>query len=129
MLITNKQYINVEFLCGENKHINLPCIALVNNSSIEKGLMFVNKMSNRVGVFFVFKKNDYHKMWMKNVKLSLDIIFINELGIVTEICEGKPYDETLIGGNIPSKYAIECINGFVKNKNIIKGTRIKISKL
>lgn len=129
MLISNKQYILVEFLVGKNKRIKLPCISLVENSSIERGLMFVKRMSKNVGAFFVFEKSNYHKMWMKNTYIPLDIIFINELGIVTEIVEGKPFDETSIGGNIAAKYAIEVVKGFVKNNNIIKGTRIKVSKL
>jgi hypothetical protein len=129
MLISNKQYVLVEFLVGKNKRIKLPCIALVDNHSIQKGLMFVKRMSKNVGAFFVFEKSDYHKMWMKNTALALDILFINELGIVTEIVEGKPFDETSIGGNISSLYAIEVIKGFVKRNNILKGTRIKVSRI
>lgn len=129
MLISNKQYILVEFLVGKNKRIKLPCISLVENSSIERGLMFVKRMSKNVGAFFVFEKSNYHKMWMKNTYIPLSIAWVSEQGLLTEIIDGKSFDETLIGGNISSRYAIETVQGFFKMNNIIKGTRIKVSKL
>ncbi len=128
MKIADKQYILVEFLVGKNKRIKLPCISLVENSSIERGLMFVKRMSKNVGAFFVFEKSDYHRAWMKNVSIPLTIAWVNEQGIITEIVDGKPWDETSIGGNISSKYMIETVQGFFKINNIIKGTRIKVSK-
>jgi hypothetical protein len=129
MLISDKQYVLVEFLIARNKRISLPCIAFVSPQSITRGLMNVKKMSRSVGAFFVFEKSDYHRMWMKNTGIKLDIMFISEQGIVTEISRGIPHDVTSIGGNISSLYAIEVVRGFVEHNNIIKGTRIKLSKI
>ncbi len=129
MIISDKQNVLIEFLVAKNKRVSLPCISFVSPSSLQKGLMNVKKMSRSVGAFFIFEKSGYHSAWMKNTYLPLSIAFITEEGIVTEIVDGIPHDETSIGGNISSKYMIEVVRGFFEKNNIHRGTRIKVSKL
>ena len=129
MLISDKQFVLIQFLVARNKRIDLPCIAFTSPSSISRGLMFVERMSRSVGAFFVFEKSGYHSAWMKNTGVPLTIAWISEQGLVTEIVNGVPYDQTSIGGNISSKYMIEVTRNWFEKNGIIKGTRIKLSRL
>ena len=43
----------------------------------QKGLMFVNKLSQTNGLLLLYKKPKIVKIWMHNTQIPLDIIFIN----------------------------------------------------
>ena len=61
-----------------------------------KGLQGVEKLSKDEGMLFYFDPDQKISMWMKDTKIPLDIIFINEDQEVTKVHHGKPNDETLV---------------------------------
>lgn len=61
-----------------------------------KGLQGVEKLPKDEGMLFYFDPDEEISMWMKDTKIPLDIIFINEDQEVTKVHHGKPNDETLI---------------------------------
>ncbi len=137
MILHDLDKIIVKFDIGNNgysiggggKEIRLPCLALISDKYLKKGFMGIRQAKKNIGLFFVFKKSGNNTIWMKNTYLPLDIIFVSKDGIVTEILQGKPVDETSIGGNMSSKFVIEVVEGFVKKNRILKGQKIKIEEL
>lgn len=69
-------------------------IASVANTPISRtrGLSNVKSIGPNEGKLFVFDKEDYHDFWMKDMKFSIDIIFINSLGTVVDIFENVSPD-------------------------------------
>lgn len=61
-----------------------------------KGLQGVKSLPNDEGMLFYFDPDEKVSMWMKDTKIPLDIIFINDDQEVTKVYHGKPNDETLI---------------------------------
>ena len=61
-----------------------------------KGFQGIEKLSEDEGMLFYFDPDEEISMWMKDTKIPLDIIFINEDQEVTKVHHGKPNDETLI---------------------------------
>ena len=61
-----------------------------------KGLQGVEKLSKDEGMLFYFEPDEKISMWMKDTKIPLDIIFINEEQEVTKVYHGKPNDKTLV---------------------------------
>lgn len=61
-----------------------------------KGLQGVEKLSKDEGMLFYFDPDEKISMWMKDTKIPLDIIFINEEQEVTKVYHGKPNDKTLV---------------------------------
>ena len=61
-----------------------------------KGLQGVEKLPKDEGMLFYFDPDEEISMWMKDTKIPLDIIFINEDQEVTKVHHGKPNDETLV---------------------------------
>lgn len=42
-----------------------------------EGLMFRENIPDDFGMLFIFESEDYQSFWMKNCKVSLDIIYLN----------------------------------------------------
>ena len=61
-----------------------------------KGLQGVEKLPKDEGMLFYFDPDEEISMWMKDTKIPLDIIFINEDQEVTKVHHGEPNDEILI---------------------------------
>ena len=43
-----------------------------------RGLMFREKLEEGKGMLFIFEQEDIHSFWMKNTRISLDIIWISK---------------------------------------------------
>lgn len=61
-----------------------------------KGLQNIEKLPENEGMLFYFDPDEESSMWMKNVGIPLDIIFINEEFEVTKVHHGKPNDKTQV---------------------------------
>ena len=74
------------------------------------GLMFRNKLGSNNGMVFIYPNSASHRIWMKNTKIKLTVIWINEGGTVLDIqrldpCQRDPCKS--YGLDQPSKYIIE----------------------
>lgn len=75
-----------------------------------KGLQDIEHLPIDEGMLFQWDEEATHEMWMKNTKIPLDQIGINEDEEVTFVYTAKPEDETLIP--FPnSKYVLEVNAG------------------
>ncbi|MEA2112938.1 MAG: DUF192 domain-containing protein [Patescibacteria group bacterium] len=94
---------------------------------VHTGLMFRKELCTDCGMLFMLEKEKIYSVWMKNVLIPLDIIFINSsMEIVdilhTETCEEKLCQ--LYKSKYPANYILETnINLF--NEEII-GSKVKI---
>ena len=92
----------------------------------QKGLMYRKNMPLNQGMLFDFPQPKPVYMWMKNTYIPLDMLFVDELGIVQHIHENAhPLDETIITCPVPVKYVIELNAGQVKDNHIQIGNKIK----
>lgn len=74
------------------------------------GLQGRESLDKDKGMLFVFNKPDTIAMWMKDTKIPLDIIFIDEDMEVLSVYEGEPEDETIVEeDNV--KYVLEVNQG------------------
>ena len=61
------------------------------------GLMFRRSMAADHGMLFRFERSRPVMMWMKNTPLPLDMLFIDDAGVVIRIAENTtPYSETIV---------------------------------
>ncbi|MFH1656519.1 MAG: DUF192 domain-containing protein [Candidatus Nealsonbacteria bacterium] len=90
----------------------------------KNGLMFREKMDLDKGMFFIFENSGNYSFWMKNVLISLDIIWIDENKEVVFIKENAlPCKEETclsINPNKQAKYVLEV------NAEVVKQTGLKI---
>lgn len=96
----------------------------------EVGLMYVTHMDLDAGMFFVFPYSQYQAFWMKNTKIPLDILYIDEhlqivdIKIDTPIClnESCPSYTSLS----PAMYVLEVNSGWSSVNDIKVGDRLSI---
>jgi len=96
-----------------------------------KGLMHREKLSEKNGMFFLFRVPFFRIFWMKNVKIPLDIIFIDKNLKIINIHEASVetgWISKFYCSHGLCKYVVECNKGFCKKNNICKGTKISIEK-
>ncbi len=109
-----------------NKTFNVE-VALT-DAQREKGLSGRTELDANSGMLFVFPKSDIETFWMKETKIPLDIIWIDDSKIV-EMTTLDPQ----IGTDIPSytpknkaNYVLEINAGMASEDNIKVGDSVKI---
>ena len=84
-----------------------------------QGLMYRTNMPPNQGMLFVFDQSKPVSMWMKNTYIPLDMLFVDQEGIIRHIHKNaKPLDKTVITCPIPVKYVIEINAGQVQKNQI-----------
>lgn len=62
----------------------------------QKGLQNKKELPENEGMLFYFDHPDDYSFWMKDTKIPLDIVYINEDQEVTKVYKAKPMDKTLV---------------------------------
>lgn len=82
------------------------------NYDIQTGLMYRDAMKYNRGMLFIFDDVSPRNFYMKNTRIPLDLIFIDEnKTIVSFQKNAKPFDETSLPSNAPAKYVLEVNAG------------------
>lgn len=96
----------------------------------EKGLMFQTHLGEREGMLFLFDNDQIQPFWMKNTFLCLDLVFLNEKGLVVDFFEKLPPCPTepcpVYYPRVPARYVLELKGGFVQYYRVQKGSHVKI---
>ena len=118
--------IEAQLIIGD-QHINLEVARTPEQQRI--GLMYRDSLCDENGMLFDFSQPIMASFWMKNVNISLDMIFVDQ-GVVNSIahnvppCRQKPCPIYRSEGLIDQ--VIELRGGLVKELNIQKGDRLQI---
>jgi len=87
--------------------------------------MFRDRLDADRGMLFLFDKTQVQVFWMKNTKIPLDMIFIDEAGRVVGVVEGtEPFTETPRSVDVPSRDVLEVNAGFARMHGVTPGTRV-----
>ncbi|KSV92085.1 DUF192 domain-containing protein [Sinorhizobium sp. GL28] len=96
----------------------------------EQGLMFRRSMAPDHGMLFDFGETRRVMMWMKNTYLPLDMLFIDNKGVVRTIHQGAvPFSEAIIDSGEPVAFVLELNAGTVKRLAIRAGDRLEGARI
>ncbi len=91
-----------------------------------QGLMFVKHLPENYAMFFKFEKTQQIYMWMKNTKIPLDMIFIDQEGKVAHIEQNaKPESLDIISSVYPVLKVLEINGGLTKELGIKAGDLVR----
>lgn len=97
---------------------------------MQTGLMHRTSMPDNNGMLFTFPQSDIIRMWMKNTHIALDMIFMDEQGIVRHIVtHTTPFSTKTISSQEKSRYVLEINAGMSDKRGIKIGDRIKLTTL
>lgn len=86
----------------------------------QKGLSIFDKLPPATGMFFVFDHDDIYGIWMKDMKFSIDIIWIDAEGTIVDIVQHATPESfpQVFTPRAPARYVLEMRSGFVEERNI-----------
>lgn len=99
-------------------------------SSRELGLSFRKSMRDDEGLLFAFDDPGRYGFWMKDMLFPLDIVWINQNGVVVELQRGltpESYPRTFINASEAS-YVLEINKGVAEKFGLYIGSKVKISE-
>jgi uncharacterized membrane protein (UPF0127 family) len=89
------------------------------------GLMGREELADGKGMLFVFREPQAMNFWMRDTLVPLSIAYINAAGVIREIHELKPLDETAARSAFRDLvYALEVPQGWFQRNKILPGDRI-----
>lgn len=94
----------------------------------QQGLSGVNGILPSQGMLFVFDQPEVACMWMKDMKFSLDMIWLDTDKRITKIAENvspETYPKSFCA-NQPSKYVIEVNAGVAKQADLKLSQQLKL---
>ena len=90
-----------------------------------QGFMFIQDLPAGQGMLFPQLKPQKMNMWMKDVFVELDIVFVNEKGAIEQIVEhAKPLNLDAIISNKPVMSVLEIKGGQVASLGLKVGDRV-----
>jgi len=97
----------------------------ITESERARGLMFRDYLAKDKGMLFVYKKKGIYPFWMKNTKIPLDMIWINETRRVVFVRENvSSCDQSKCDVICPdklAKYVLEVPSGSAKRIGLKPG--------
>tara|TARA_E500000331_G_C17010225_1_gene606049 strand:- start:416 stop:775 length:360 start_codon:yes stop_codon:yes gene_type:complete len=84
-----------------------------------RGLMYVKQMIDYDGMLFIYDKEGYYSIWMKNTFMKLDILFLDSnFKVVDMYLSATPHSLETIRSKVLCKYIVELKQGLVDKYNI-----------
>jgi uncharacterized protein len=88
------------------------------------GLMNRFSLAPDSGMLFVFPQSEQLGFWMKNTFIPLSIAYVDTKGVILNIADMKPQDESTHPSKGPAMFAIEMKQGWFKDKGIVAGDKV-----
>ena len=86
----------------------------------ERGLSWKDNMPENRGMLFIFSTSDFYKIWMKDMKFPIDIIWIGEDKKIVDIktnISPQTFPE-IFTSRQPARYVLEVNSGWVDENKI-----------
>jgi uncharacterized protein len=96
---------------------------------VETGLMYRTRLGENEGMLFVFPEPYQASFYMRNTLIPLSCAYINSDGVILEIHDMKPKDETAITAKTDQvRYVLETRQGWFTRHHIGAGTVVRTAR-
>jgi len=121
----------VTFISANNTFITKIDVEIADNVDRRTlGLMYRERLGRNEGMLFIFRSDEMLSFWMKNTKISLDMIFVNSGHQIVTIHKNTiPGSEHGNESTEPGKYVIEVNAGFTDQHGIRVGDKIEWKRI
>jgi uncharacterized membrane protein (UPF0127 family) len=98
----------------------------------ERGLMHRRELAEDAGMLFVFPEAAPRSFWMKNTLIPLDLLFIDEAGVVAGIVrDAEPLSLTPRGPgpDVAARWVLEVRGGWAARHGVEPGARVRLEQV
>ncbi len=98
----------------------------------ERGLMHRRDLAEDAGMLFVFAEAGPRAFWMKNTPIPLDMLFIDDGGVVAGIVrDAEPLTLTprTPGPDVPARFVLEVRGGWAARYGVANGDRVRLENV
>ena len=106
------------------KNVKLKAEIAADNNTRSTGLMNRFSLAPDHGMLFVFAQSEPLAFWMKNCFIPLSIAYIDAKGVIVNIVDMKPQDESTYPSGAPAMFALEMKQGWFKERGIVIGDKL-----
>jgi uncharacterized protein len=105
-------------------------LTLSNKTDMARGMMFRDTFPEGRGMLFIHPTPDRYPYWMYQVKMPLDIIWMDKQKRIVEIVENAPpctgkasecQNTGTYGGTEVAMYVLELPGGYARKHGVVKG--------
>lgn len=98
-----------------------------NEHTRERGLMFRRSMEDTRGMIFLFDERIDHTFWMENTCIPLDMLFIDDDGLIVGIEENVPtMSRATRSVGCASRYVLEVNAGWTRKNGVKAGQHVEL---
>ncbi|MBN1296460.1 DUF192 domain-containing protein [bacterium] len=115
-------------------HVRIAAEVVTTPRQQQKGLMYRETIAPRTGMMFIYEEEKYQQIWMKNVRVPLDIVFLNADKVITHIekhlsapAPDTP-DESIPKTTGYGRYVLELGAGEADRLGLAKGMRLAFER-
>jgi uncharacterized membrane protein (UPF0127 family) len=104
---------------------------MISAQDLMRGMMFRDSLAPDRGMLFIHGKQDKVSYWMYQVRIPLDIIWMDSTRRIVEIsaetppCKGPAADCPSYGGHQPSQYVLELAGGMATKYGLKVGDTLR----
>lgn len=93
-----------------------------------RGLGGVQALAPDEGILFIFPNDDFHAIWMKDMLIPIDILWLSESGEVIDLrADVSPNSfPQIFAPHTPARFVVELSSGSTKMFGIKIGSRVQI---
>jgi hypothetical protein len=110
------------------------CVAVARSPAAqERGLKFRDSLGETDGMLFVLGRRDRHAFWMQDVRIPLDIAWIDERWSVVDLASDLPPCPAapcpIYAPSAPARYVLEVRAGVLAARGVARGTPVAVAWL
>ena len=102
------------------------CQVVSEPADLAKGLMGKKHLPWDEGMLFIFPQSGKHTVWMLDMPIPLDILWLDQGGTIVETACGQPYSLRRLGGNKISCFALELRAGSILQNGLAPGQKLTL---
>jgi uncharacterized membrane protein (UPF0127 family) len=96
----------------------------------QRGLMFRQELAEDAGMLFIFPGSARRAFWMKNTLIPLDMLFVDEAGVVAGIVrQAEPLTLEPRDPGVPCRFVLEVRGGWADRHGVEPGARLRLENV